>query len=420
MPFVFFYFFCKYCDSEFKYYKCILYMLSNALILYIQKKFALSEILILTITILQLFIYGFIVLKCSVSTSIINSVIITSVFNVCKGISCFIVYLTISKISINYIVILKYGDIAIAVMILFLFITFLYCILKTLCNDINKTKYFILFIIPIFFISITEAVILSSVYGRKIIWDSDLGLIEPIINYFEIFLLQIFACICLFSSLIIYKKLSNSIISEQKIKLLEQKAYEQNIYVNEAISRYNQTRSFRHDIKNHLTVLAQLLKSNKTDDAYKYILKLEKMSDTLSFPFVQTGNAAVDALLTSKFSVAAHKKIDIRCDIRLPDSNKIQDIDLCIVLSNAIDNAIEALSDLKNINKYINIKGKQKGNLYFINIENPLDKETDDVPKYGIGLENIKTAAEKYGGIVEIEISSGIFCLNILFVISCN
>lgn len=159
--------------------------------------------------------------------------------------------------------------------------------------------------------------------------------------------------------------------------LLEQQTQNQEVYVREAKLRYEQTRSFRHDIKNHLLILHQLIKDGKSNEANEYLENMEVVSDALSFS-AQTGNDAVDALLNSKFSVAAHKEISIHCSIHIPKQSYIADMDWCIVLSNALDNAISASEAVSEQDRWIHLFGIQKE----ICIYSILKTVAAKIPKY--------------------------------------
>ncbi len=127
-------------------------------------------------------------------------------------------------------------------------------------------------------------------------------------------------------------------------------------------------------------------------------------------------NVTADALLDSKLSIAAQKGIPIHRSIRIPNQSFIADMDWCIVLSNALDNAINASDAIAEQERWIHLSGMQKGNLYLLNIENRCREDTK-MPAEGIGLSNIRAVLKKYNGKMEIEVVDSIFKLNVLFVI---
>lgn len=101
----------------------------------------------------------------------------------------------------------------------------------------------------------------------------------------------------------------------------------------------------RHDFKNHLQVLSALLEMEEYDEATQYIEKLNVEMQTLS-KAVKTAHPAVNALLLAKTSVCEQKRIELELDIRsVIDQLPVPSWQLCLVLANLIDNAIDAIVD---------------------------------------------------------------------------
>ena len=173
-------------------------------------------------------------------------------------------------------------------------------------------------------------------------------------------------------------------------------------------ARYEQTKSFRHDIKNHLSVLDGLLKSGKLEEGRGYLKRLETVSEALSFPY-QTGNPVVDILLGEKLGLA--KEIAAEVSLVLPKPCGIDDFDLCVLFANALDNAIAACRALEGA-KALRISGKRQGDFYLLAFENTCSEEP--LPQAGTGLSNIKAVAEKYHGAVLTEKNGRQYYLSVL------
>ncbi len=278
-----------------------------------------------------------------------------------------------------------------------------------------RRPYLLILLAPTLFITFVGAFLSDAVYGDTVAIDTAQGVVFPIVNSMELLSLRLLACVCLFSALFAYRRLTQAIEHEKTIQLLAGQTHNQEVYIKEAKERYEQTRSFRHDIKNHLLIVRQLLLAKNPNAAQEYLEKLEEMSDALSFP-IQTGNDKVDALLGSKLAVAAGKGIKIDCTLHIPKKSGVNDTDWCIVLSNAIDNAINASDHVCEQEREIHISSGQKGNLYFLHIENRCPAGTKP-PKAGIGLTNICATVDKYNGKVDVEIADDAFKLSALFVI---
>lgn len=271
--------------------------------------------------------------------------------------------------------------------------------------------------VPVFFISMVERIIQVSLYGDSLAIDTVSGEYGAIleIRHGEMLFLQVFAGLCLFLTLFVCQKLVKIFQENQKLHLLEQQARVQEIYVQEAALRYEQTRGFRHDIGNHLGVLSRLLAEGQTEEAEQYLAGLGETAAGLSWQ-AHTGSAAVDALLGSKLSAARQKGIRVSCDIKIPKDSGVKDLDWCILLSNGLDNSIKACENLEEPRRYLKAETRRKGNFYLILLENGCDRSLKRVPADGTGLANIRAVMEKYQGRAENEVSDGVYKLKLLFV----
>ena len=275
---------------------------------------------------------------------------------------------------------------------------------------------FPLLMIPLLFISLVEQAVTDRIYGNTIVTNRQMEIVFPVIDHGEMLFLQLFACACLFFILAAYQDIIASFYARQTLGQLKQQARELETYIRESRIRDEKTRAFRHDMKNHLLVLAQLLKAGQAAKAYEYLTCFEESLSQLSCP-IETQNAAVDALLGSKFSIAKEKGISVCCELAIPKESGIPDYDWCIILANAADNAIAACGCLPEGGRQIHILGSRKGNFYRLLMENSCLSLLETVPKDGIGLSNIRAVAEKYGGTVCNSTSSGIYRLEVLLIL---
>lgn len=220
----------------------------------------------------------------------------------------------------------------------------------------------------------------------------------------------------LFCILFSYKKLQQIFRLSTEISLLEQQEHSLNQYVEEAKTRYDETKSFRHDIRNHIAVVKKLLQGGKLEEAVSYIEDMDDMAEKMSFP-CSTNNPVVDILVGNKLGIAKSMGIDVDCSLLLPYPCSLRDIDICIVLSNALDNAIQAVKNLgAGTEKYIRVSGRIQGDFLMMEIENSF--RGNGAFKKGTGLSNINAVAEKYGGAMSIEIQENVFALHVLLIIS--
>ena len=213
--------------------------------------------------------------------------------------------------------------------------------------------------------------------------------------------MHLLGLLSLFCILFSYKKLQQNFRHSTEISLLKEEEHSLNQYVEEAKARYDRTKSFRHDIRNHIAVVKNLLQSGKLEEAVSYMEDLDDMAEKMSFP-CSTNNPVVDILVGNKLGIAKSMGIDVDCSHLLPYPCSLRDIDICIVLSNALDNAIQAAKRLDaGMEKYIHVSGRIQGDFLMMEIENSFPGKGGF--KKGTGLSNVNAVAEKYGGAMSIE-----------------
>ena len=284
-----------------------------------------------------------------------------------------------------------------------------YAVLKLLAwTEDSQTPYIGLLLFPGLFFFASELYILETAYS---FFDPIVSLVE-VGKHSTLLLLQVMGLAALLCTLYAYRHLCQGFQAQAELQSLTQAAQTQKIYIAEAQARYAQTKSFRHDVKNHLSVLDGLLKGGKLRESREYLKKLETVSEALSFPY-QTGNPVVDILLGEKLGLA--KEIAAEVSLVLPQPCGIDSFDLCVLFANALDNAINACRAGTGA-KAIRISGKQQGDFYMLTFENTCSGEP--LPPAGTGLSNIKAVAEKYRGAMLTEKNGGQYYLRVLLNIS--
>ena len=198
----------------------------------------------------------------------------------------------------------------------------------------------------------------------------DKGPAEHIFSHGQMLAMYFLGLLSLFCILFSYKKLQQNFRLSTELSLLEQEEHSLNQYVEEARTRYDRTKSFRHDIRNHIAVVKNLLQSGKLEEAVSYMEDMDDMAEKMSFP-CSTNNPVVDILVGNKLGIAKSVGIDADCSLLLPYPCGIRDIDIYIVLSNALDNAIQAVKSLDaGVEKYIRVSGRIQGDFLMMEVEN--------------------------------------------------
>lgn len=109
----------------------------------------------------------------------------------------------------------------------------------------------------------------------------------------------------------------------------------------EVENMYQKMRGWRHDYHNHIQTLKFLAANNDIVGIREYLNELDTNLSLLDSS-IRTGNSMADAILNSKVSLAKAREIDVRVDAHIPVKLKISEIDLCCILGNLFDNAIDA------------------------------------------------------------------------------
>lgn len=300
--------------------------------------------------------------------------------------------------------------------LLSLFLTGIFCYLVwryfSYYEGIEK-QYLYLVFIPVLMIFIMDEYINSFVYGY-VVTDSSGGEVYAYTNHYQMLVLQLLEIASLFCVLFAYKKLLQNFRLRTELSLLEQEEHSLNQYVEEAKSNYDKTKSFRHDIKNHITVVKELLQNGKSEQALHYIKDMEGMAEELSFP-CSTNNPVVDILVGNKLGIAKSMGIDAACSLVLPYPCGLRDIDICIILSNALDNAVCACKHMDDgAEKYIDISGRIQGDFLMMEIENSF--RGAGAVQRGTGLSNVKAVIEKYHGAMSVKTQGQVFFLNVMLI----
>lgn len=187
---------------------------------------------------------------------------------------------------------------------------------------------------------------------------------------------------------------------------------------------YSNMRGWRHDFHNHIQTMkgfSALKQANKISD---YLLLLDK--DLISVDtMIKSGNITLDAILNSKVSLAMNKNIKTNISVFAKENMTVSDIDLCVIIGNLLDNAIDANELIEDDNlKFIRIYiGKLKEQLY-ISITNATASHirnttgiyitSKNKAMHGNGLKRVDLTVAKYDGYINRQNEPGVFATEIL------
>lgn len=167
--------------------------------------------------------------------------------------------------------------------------------------------------------------------------------------------------------------------------------------------RYLRSRELWHDMRSHIAVLNSYISRGDYEGMKEYTAEFCDELEKTIIPF-RTGNMAADIVLGDKVYLAKKHRIEVRLSLAPLDRLTVKNSDLCVVLSNLLDNAIEACLKLNEDERYINIKAVWNGESCFFSIENPCrSSDTSKSSKanserHGIGLRSVERIVHSCGG----------------------
>lgn len=212
--------------------------------------------------------------------------------------------------------------------------------------------------------------------------------------------------------------------TEEKFVRAEEKAKRSKMLIDMKSEQYNmitekieKTRKSRHDIHHHINVVYQLAKENKIEQLIEYLEEYNKIDSTKE-PMVYCNNSTVDAILNHYILLAKDNGIEVHLNVALPEELKIRDTDLCIVIGNLLENAIEASK--KEENKRIKLRINRSNEYICMLVSNLYNGEIKkghsgyysrkrEFKDTGIGLSSVSAVVEKYDGRMEVDHTNGEF-----------
>ena len=195
------------------------------------------------------------------------------------------------------------------------------------------------------------------------------------------------------------------------------------IHYAEVENMYRQMRGWRHDYRSHIQTMKAHAAEGDWEAVRAYLDTLETDLATVD-TVVKTGNPMADAILNSKISLARSKGIPVQADASIPVALKISELDLCVILGNLFDNAIEASLTLPEKNRLIRVYIDMKGPQLYISFTNftAAKKQwkvggifhTTKGEGHGFGLVRMDTIVSRLGGYLTRNSEDGAFTTEIL------
>lgn len=188
-------------------------------------------------------------------------------------------------------------------------------------------------------------------------------------------------------------------------------------HLGEITETYNNLRGIRHEMRNHIMYMDTLLKDGQYEKLHEHFNSLYYSGLTVG-DMIESGNNVVNAILNQKKSYASSKGILMHAQAFLPEHIGVKDFELCAVVSNLVDNAIEACEGIDSPSVWVELAIHK--NYISIIVRNPvpgdvlkqnpeLDTTKDDKQNHGFGIKIVSGIVDSYDGMLSFEMRDGLF-----------
>lgn len=214
----------------------------------------------------------------------------------------------------------------------------------------------------------------------------------------------------------------NTILTVQN-KLLE--ADKQTLIVSE--QAIEEMRALRHDMRNQHNVMRIMLEEGRYDDLKEYFDSLSaQLEQTTLSEFIDCGNSLIDSVVNMEILKATSYGVKLSSKISVPEVLPFEPSDLCRVLVNLIDNAIEGLLRTEKRDYLIDLKLATRGDYFYACVQNEIRDDADrggllsmntskdDAVYHGYGHKIVKKIVEKYNGYVNYSIADNVFIAEVM------
>lgn len=194
-------------------------------------------------------------------------------------------------------------------------------------------------------------------------------------------------------------------------------------HYNEVDNMYRTMRGWKHDYRNHIQTMKYLLEAKDDESLKTYLNHLDEDLHQME-QIIKTGNKMTDAILNSKISLAKSKDIRVLADGNISIALTISEIDLCIVIGNLMENAIEASMKVEKEDRLIRIYIDMKNTQLYMSFTNLTSTKkrikmngrykSSKGEGHGLGLVRVDDIVARYGGYINRNSEDGVFTTEVL------
>lgn len=281
---------------------------------------------------------------------------------------------------------------------------------QLLFQEMSTSEYFLLIFILVI-VSLALGGVQSYCYGTITHDQKDIVFILVVI------VAVIFIIICI---LLFYTRQSKAHLEKLHNADMSYLALQHQHYKN-SLMQYEDMKSLQHDINKHIFVLSEFCRNDKIDDLKSYVEEIAASYDSVRT--VQTGNFLADSIISySLGKLSSERNFKFQMDGYFPEQFFMEDVDFCVLLSNLLENAREALEKVIGM-RLIQMEVKRfREKLYLIVSNSVPEGKIDfnctsktDAVHHGYGIQNVRRVVEKYNGTVQWKQEQGMAVVTIIF-----
>ena len=195
---------------------------------------------------------------------------------------------------------------------------------------------------------------------------------------------------------------------EQELKEMHHVMELEHVHYQEIESKREEVAKIRHDINNQILAARHLISEGDTERSEHMLEQLlEQVSATKEYPYCAV--PIINAILNEKNRLCEQHQIELVTDLSFPSDLHVDDVMLCSLFSNLLDNAIHAVEDMDPGKRWIRISAITEGGFLVVKTRNPSGKPEPVKRGHGKGTVILQEIAEMYGGMYQTEYLDGIF-----------
>ena len=270
------------------------------------------------------------------------------------------------------------------------------------------------FLIPffIFFLVLKQYYLYSQIYSGELM--SSIRLTDNLVTATLLFLTA-----CMLYSL---NKVNDSLTESLSYSAtLEQMLAVQEKYYTDLQKHQQELRRINHDIKSHTRTMVSLVEQGQYEELAKYAYSLQNTIESMTAPVTNCDNLLINALLNDKLGKAKQDGVELRLCVMVPPALSINNVDICILLGNLLDNAAEACAQMgSDEERFIDVDIRLASGILCVDVSNTYNGQVsyrsstyfstkDNNGFHGIGLSNVRQVVSKYGGKLEISHENNVF-----------